>query len=257
MSDWSDIDTMAGGGGGTTSPLDNPLGWVKSLFGYPTESSTETEDAGGYPQRIVVNEQGDWEVYTGPGLVTSSGRLLRNRNGQIKEQYDIENEPWQVYTSLSPGARNMLLEKLDAGGFFSVGGPGNVEDELRAIQNAMETANRFGLDLSNMVDTRLAGMPIQRRGGSGYRRPVTSSEDLKVVARQVSQQTLGRELSPAELDQFVASYQGRERGAGGATQIPSIDVAAQEFSRQVAPTEANAYEYLGYVNQLFNMIGVQ
>jgi hypothetical protein len=33
------------------------------------------------------------------------------------------------------------------------------------------------------------------------------------------------------------------------------DIAAQQFSQELAPTEANAYKYLGYVDKFFNSIG--
>lgn len=255
MSDWSDIDSMIGS--------EYPQGGLRGIIEQSGAYDYQNNEPGGgmtggnnYPQRIIVNDQGNWEVYTGPGLVRANGTLLKD-GGNLVTGYNLDEDPGIVYSSLSPGARNDLLQKLDVAGFFTVGGPGNVQDELRAIQNLMATANIFGLELNNMVDTRLAGMPVSARTGSGYRRVVTSAEDLKVVARQVSQQTLGRELNEAELNQFVAAYQGRERAGGGGTALPGADVAAQEFSRQVAPTEANAYEYLGYMNQLFSLLGVR
>lgn len=251
MSDWSDIENMTGG----EYPQGGLRGIIESAGVYDYRNN---EPGGGlgdqnYPQRIIVNPQGNWEVYTGPGLVRADGTLVRGSSGDLLTGYNLDDDPATIYTTLSPTNRNILLQKLDVAGFFTVGGPGNVDDELRAIQNLLATANMFGLELNNMLETRLANMPVSARTGSGYRRVVTSAEDLKVVARQVSRQTLGRELNPTELNQFVQAYQGRERAGGS---IPGADVAAQEFSQQVAPTEANAYEYLNYMNQLFSAIGV-
>lgn len=250
MGDWSDIENMTGG----ESPQGGLRGIIESAGVYDYRNNELGGGSGNqnYPQRIIVNAQGDWEIYTGPGLVRSNGTLLKDGENLVTG-YDVDKDPGILYSSLSPGARNDLLQKLDVAGFFTVGGPGNVDDELRAVQNLMATANIFGLELNNMLETRLANMPVSARTGSGYRRVVTSAEDLKVVARQVSRQTLGRELNPTELNQFVQAYQGRERAGGS---IPGADVAAQEFSQQVAPTEANAYEYLNYMNQLFSAIGV-
>jgi hypothetical protein len=248
--DWQDIEERTGG------ELGGIRGIIEEAGIYQYSRPTDITEAV-YPERIIVNNEGNWEVYTGPGLVTAAGGLLRNDQGVIKQRYDLDTEPAVIYSSLTPAARNVLLQNLYAGGFFSSGAPGNIPDELKAIENALATSNMFGLELQNMVNTRLANMPMTKRTGSGYRRVATSAADLRVVAKQVSQQTLGRELTDAELNQFVQAYQARELAPVGREQIPSPDVAAQQFSQQIAPTEANAYEYLGYMNQLFNSIGVQ
>jgi hypothetical protein len=82
------------------------------------------------------------------------------------------------------------------------------------------------------------------------------------MAKKISQDTLGRMMSDEELSRFVASYQQSEIDyqksmyAGRTTEdMQQPDIAAQQFSQELAPTEANAYKYLGYVDQFFNSIG--
>jgi hypothetical protein len=44
-------------------------------------------------------------------------------------------------------------------------------------------------------------------------------------------------------------------GAGVVEDIPSVDVAAEQFAEQIAPTEANAYKFLGAIDMLRGSIG--
>lgn len=80
--------------------------------------------------------------------------------------------------------------------------------------------------------------------------------------------TLGRAFTDAEANRFVKAYQAQEidyqrkeqksllSGGGDiAVGIPSVDVAAEKFAQESAPTEAQGYQFLGYVNQFFKSIG--
>ena len=80
--------------------------------------------------------------------------------------------------------------------------------------------------------------------------------------KRVAQETIGRGFSDEEAAQAVQAYQQREIQAqqamyagGTVTEQPSADVFAQQFAQQVAPTEANGYKFLGYMNQLFQAAG--
>jgi len=75
---------------------------------------------------------------------------------------------------------------------------------------------------------------------------------------------LGREFNEQELNQWVTSFQGQQVGvsqraaaqSGGTIEsVATPSVAAEEFARQIAPTEAKAYDYLGYANKFFNGLG--
>lgn len=209
--------------------------------------------AAGRPTRVIVGPSGRFQEYNGPGLVTEDGRILRDtETGQIITQYNLDADPEQYYRSISPAARNTLMAKLYKAGFFSVGKPGDFRDELNALKNAMYASNLFGLELNHVANARLAQMPVQP--GTGVRRRVTATEDLKTIARQVSRQTIGRELSEEQLNKFVVSYQGTER-AGGGEQPMSPDVAAQKFTQEQEPIESRGYQYLSYMKDLFSSLG--
>lgn len=204
------------------------------------------------PSRLVVRD-GRWDVYDGDGLVTQDGRILTSENGE-PYYYDLDRDSEIVFSSLSGSSRISQMEKLFQAGFISESGIGDFTQEINAIRDWLYFSNVQGLEKDNALNARLAGGPLQtsRRGGVGRR--VTNPEDVKVVANQIAQQTLGRELTDEEANQFVQVRRGQEL-AGGAVQAPSLDVAAQGFAQQIAPTEANAYKYLGYMNKLFTSLG--
>lgn len=194
--------------------------------------------------------------YSGPGLVGLDGNVLRDEQGQVK-YYDPENDPQTVWASYSPETRAKVLNDLYERGFYSSAyKPGNYRGDLSAIALWLESSNYAGVTKERFL-TEFPKVEDRPKGG-GVRVRYSSPDDLKVVARRVSQSTLGRELTAPELDQFVQSFQSLERQyqTGAASSMPDVSVSAEKFAREVAPTEANAYEYLGYMNQLFSSIGV-
>ena len=204
------------------------------------------------PTRLVV-QNGNWSAYDGDGLVTQDGRVLTTDNGE-PYYYDLERDSEIVFSSLSPTARAYQMEKLFQAGFISESGIGDFTQEINAIRDWLYFSNLQGLEKDNALNARLAGGPLQMRRPRGGGRRVTNPEDIKVVANQIAQQTLGRALTEEEANQFIQVRRGQEMG-GGSVQTPSLDVAAQGFAQQIAPTEANAYEYLGYMNKLFTSLG--
>jgi hypothetical protein len=204
------------------------------------------------PARLVVKD-GNWTAYEGDGLVTQEGSLLTDDKGN-PYYYDLERDTEIVYSSLSPTSRAQQMERLYQAGFISESGIGDFTQEINAIRDWLYFANLQGLEKNNALNARLASGPTQVRRGTGVARRVTNPEDIKVIANQVAQQTLGRALTDQEAAQFVGIRQGQEL-AGGATQPMSIDVAAQQFAEQVAPTEANGYKFLDSINMIFRATG--
>lgn len=204
------------------------------------------------PTRLVVRD-GNWSAYDGDGLVTQDGRILTDEQGN-PYYYDLERDAEIVYSGLSPSGRQTIMEKLFAAGFISESGIGDFTQEANAVRDWLYFSNIQGLEKDNALNARLAGGPLQSRRLSGVGRRVTNPEDIKVVANQIAQQTLGRELTDEEANQFIQVRRGQEM-AGGSVQAASLDVAAQGFAQQIAPTEANAYKYLGYMNKLFGSLG--
>lgn len=242
---------------GTTVPT------IKDIYGAdapPGTTTTGTTTVPPYapPPRYAKDPNGKWYVYEGPGLVTL--------DGQISEiYYDINNDPGRFYAGMAPAERLEVLGKLNDSGFYTAGNIGNYASDLNAISAWLEYSNNAGLDreaaLNQIVSTG-ATMPKTGSGGTPRTYKTSNTDDLKVMAKKISQDTLGRMMSDEELSRFVATYQQSEIDyqksmyAGATTEdMQSADIAAQEFSQELAPTEANAYKYLGYVDKFFNSIG--
>lgn len=211
----------------------------------------------------IIFEDGVQKVWTGAGLIKSDQTLVRSSSGAIKTEYDLNIEPAMFLVSLNPSDRAAQMRILADAGFIDRGSIGDYASELRAITNAMEMANFAGLEWGNAVRQRISGQPVGRTGGAARTYRTSSPDDLKKVGNKVAQQTLGREFTQAEADQFVRAYQQQEiqfqrsaYGGGTVQEAPSMDVAAETFAQQAAPQEAAGYKYLGYINQLFDSIGV-
>ena len=125
----------------------------------------------------------------------------------------------------------------------------------------MQSSNYLGLEKENTLATLIAGGPAINRGGGGSTPSyvVSNPDELKLIAKKVSQETLGRELNDEDVDRFVKAYQAQElqaqKASGVVTRVAGSDVAAQEFAEATAPTEAKAYQYLGYINKFVDAIG--
>lgn len=232
----------------------NRSGGFWSRLGEITDQIKQASSGADYapPTRLVV-QNGKWTAYDGDGLVTQDGRVLTDQNGN-PYYYNLERDTEIVYSSLSPTSKANVMEKLFAAGFISEGGIGDFTQEINAVKDWLYFSNLQGLDKDNALNARLAGGPLQTRRPTGMGRRTTNPEDIKLVAKRVAQDTLGRELTDEEAEQFVGIRRAQEMGAGSVS-APSLDVAAQGFAQQVAPTEANAYKYLGFMNKLFSSLG--
>lgn len=210
-----------------------------------------------YPERWVIKD-GKKQIYYGPGLVDENGVLVSER------QYDIETDARQYYTNLSPVDRNVLMQDLIKGGFLDKGSLGNYSSEMNALMQAFDFANVNYSTVGKALKDRIATMPIGRSSGGATRvYRTTSTDDLKKIADNVAQSTLGRGLTESESNQFAAAYQQQEvqfqksfYAGGTVMEAPSPDVAAEMFAQRAAPMEAAGYKYLDYANKLFQAIGV-
>ena len=193
--------------------------------------------------------------YTGPGLVGFS-------NNVEEDNYEInEGLVRDVYSSLLSN-RQSVLEQLKEYGFYGNRKVGEPDADLRAIEQWLDEANLAGVTRERYL-VELAKTGRKERGSGAPRRyRVSNPDDLKAVFKRVAQETIGRGFTDDEATKAVQAYQQRELEAqqamfagGTVTEQPSADVFAQQFAQQVAPTEANGYKFLGYMNQLFQAAG--
>ena len=212
-------------------------------------------------QRLIV-DNGKWKIYEGPGLVNAKGGIEKIQGSTYV--YDLQNEPGRLWASYNPRERFEKMEQLVSAGFLSPAGVDDYSSQLNGIAKWLQASNYLGLEKENTLATLIAGGPSIKRGGTsgtgGTPSYVVSNPDeLKLIAKKVSQETLGRELNDEDIDRFVKAYQAQElqaqKSSGVTTRMAGADVAAQEFAQESAPTEAAAYEYLGYVNKFVDSIG--
>jgi hypothetical protein len=197
---------------------------------------------------------GGW--YNGSNLVDENNRVVRS-------PYDITDEyigsVYAEMSTLSDADRSKNYSILYKYGFIT-GDPGFYQNQLEGIANLLDYANKMGVTAERALLEIQKGRPVQGVGGGAPRRyRVSSPDDLKVIAKKVAQETIGRAFTDDEANKFVAAYQGREvqaqqqyYGGGTVTEAPSPDVYAQQFAQQIAPTEANGYKFLGIMNRIFN-----
>jgi hypothetical protein len=188
--------------------------------------------------------------------------LVGLNNTVERAPYDITEEYVRTqYGDIKAEDRADLFLTLDKYGLLS-GDPNNFTSQLNGLANLLDYANTMGITAERALEEIKRGEPV-KTGGTGVRRyRVSSPEDLKVVAKRMAQETIGRSFTEDEANQFVAAYQQREVQAqqqyfagGVAAEAPSADVFAQQFAQQIAPTEANGYKFLGFMDSIFRSIG--
>jgi len=219
-------------------------------------------------ERMVLDETtGKRELSDTPGLVDDRGviQMIETElpDGTVQKKpfyYDLDRDPQAAYNSLSPERRQFILDVMGDRGVPT----GTWQQNVRAFEVLYGEANRFGKTADVMLADIIEKVPPTKTQSRVAPYRVTSSQDLKTVLKQVSRQTIGRELSDGEADRFAAAYQQQQReyqqrlgsqSGGTVEQAPSADVAAEQFVQQYAPTEANAYKFLGYFDQMANSLG--
>ena len=237
---------------------------IAALIGQNFSSVKQTYNP---PTRYKPSPGGSFPAikYDGPNLLDSAGNE--------QPVYDTSDEYAKyVYGTLSPSSRQLAFDVLKDKGFYGGGKIGDFSSDINAIQGWLDYSNTVGYTSDRALRMMISNIPSVTKDGGGKKyKPrinVSSPDDLKIVAKKVSMDTLGRAFTDAEADKFVKAYQSQEIGyqkmeqqsmlkGGGdiAVQIPSADVAAEKFAQESAPTEAQGYKYLGYVNQFFDAIG--
>lgn len=179
-------------------------------------------------------------MYTGQALVDSKGNIARN-------QY-TEDEAYNELVRLgTPAKRLEFLTRLQSLGIYGKSKPsatGFAGRDLSAVKQAMLYANANGVTL-DVAATLMATDPNIKAQMSAVsassRVRTTPKQDLRAVFRQAAGSVLGRQLSDADVEKFVRSYnQAEVTEARGGAIAPNVNVAAQAAVQSAAPDEAGA-----------------
>lgn len=181
------------------------------------------------------------------------GTKLVDRNGAIaREQYDPSKEAYGFLASMDSGERVSFLRQLQSRGLIGKGDVtarftnaniGAAEEFLMYANSQLVTADvALGMFLAD------PNIPAVSTGG---RIRTTPKEDLRAVFREASRKYLGREVSAAEVEKFVNSYNAKEiaEGSGGAV-APSATTAAETMVQQSYGEEAAAVKALNFMDIL-------
>jgi len=215
----------------------------------PTGGSTFGDVPWNPPIRMVRDpETGRFVEYGGPGIIASDGTIVRNDDGSAKLEYDLRTEPRLFYLTTPSTRLEAILDSLKAMGART----DTPEQAVSAIGDLMLFANNYGRDLDTTLRELQMRAPNLEEEKPRYR--VSSSRDLRAVFNEAAKSTIGRGFSEEEMARAINAYQAGERGvqsveSGVVESMASPQVYGMDFARQVAPTEAQAFTYLGFMDR--------
>lgn len=193
--------------------------------------------------------------YTGQNLVNKDGVLVRG-------QYSEDEAFSEIARFGTPAERSAVLNRLAALGLYGNSRPsstGTMSRDISAVKNAMLYANAEGVTLDVALNLMAADPNIKAKVAGGARVRTTAKQDLRQVFKQAAGSVLGRQLSDAEVEKFVRSYNAMEvsEAMGGAA-VPTAQTAAMQAVEASNPEEAGAMKMLGYadvIDQLMKGLG--
>lgn len=201
----------------------------------------------------------DWRGYgtytlTGEGIIDADGNIVLT-DDQGKPRSYMYEDALQEFYAMGDSEREKLLDDLE-----QIGLPADTAMGATAsFWKVMDYSNGRGYSWQTVLADLQANTPRQdlEDAPKYYVTPKTTISD---TANKVALETLGREFTQQELDRFVESYNQAElsyqqQESGVATLQPGVSAAAGEFAQEIAPTEANAYAYLGRMNKFIKSLG--
>jgi hypothetical protein len=187
--------------------------------------------------------------YAGGGIVDRNNQLIIGPDGKPYE-YNLNTDPTKTFYGMSEQQRTTTQDRLEARGISAQ----TSSQFINALGFLMESGNNIGRDWETAL-TKLETMTSLAPKTYAPRYRVTSSTDIRAVADESARRVLGRKFSAEELQRFTESYQQQEiatqqAGAGVSEAAPSVATAAEAFAERVDPSQANAYRFLGFFDQL-------
>jgi len=205
----------------------------------------------GVPEGYMPQSTGGYS-----GIVSSTGEQM--------PFYDLTKDAGVYLANMSDANRTAVLNILYSKGFYGSSTPGNgLSDKDRSVfADLLWYANTQGVEWFQAFQQLGKSLPdiIQQSGYSRRQYSVSNPADIKALVQQTSQQILGRKLNDVEADQMVMAYQQQQLAEQRAsssivTQAPGADVFAQQQIEAQNPAESDAMKYLGFADQLAQMIG--
>lgn len=178
------------------------------------------------PSRVVY-EKGPTGVrksfYTGANRVNANNEF-EYVNGVAQGVYDEVADAKKILYSLNDIDRAKFLKDVSIalGGSYSPSKIGLLDKDFGAVGIALRQANGMGrtVDVALAYMIQQGGGFISGSGGAGKKIVVTSEDDIKPVANELSLQLLGRIIEPQKMQRLIKFVQQEEsdyQSAGGGT----------------------------------------
>jgi hypothetical protein len=238
----------------TKPSLTAPLISGSSSNALPAGQAIRPRRAQAMPGQTLSAEE---ESFFDPKTKMYTGQQLVNPKGFIERGQYSSDEAYGELAKYPPVERRNLLNRFQQLGIYGKSKPSNsgfATRDLNAMREAMLWANANGVTIE-AAQTLMASEVGFTPSGAARRIRTTPKQDLTAVFRQAASSVLGRQLSDAEINKFVRSYNNMEvtEATGGAI-APNASVAAEQFVKTGAPGEAQAMGALTLTNIIDNAI---
>ena len=213
-------------GGEETKPSDQMLNQQPGLIG---GGNVDFDPSIPRPTRIVYDQPSKTggfpgtrkTFYTGPNRVNANNQF-EYVNGVAQGMYDEVSDAKKILYSMSDVDRARFLKDVSIalGGSYSPSKIGLLDKDFGAVGIALRQANGMGrtVDVAISYMIQQGGGFISGSSGAGRKIVVTSEDDIKPVANELSLQLLGRIIEPQKMQRLIKFVQQEEadyQSAGG------------------------------------------
>lgn len=229
-----------------------PAGTIQLPEGYtpPARTAITTTVAGPTGTRPLVT------TFTGRGLIDENGRVERDPNGAVREQYRDDEIRYEWY-QLPFNVRQQYVDRFKQIGIIGKNQKldpnlvGNVE--LQAFSTVLSSANVEGRTwraVLPIIASRAKALGLGQDGGSKWK--PTSIADIERAIQTQAQEELGRELQVSEAGPLAARVQRQEarQRAKTAEQPTSTQTLIEQNVAKQYGAESDAYRAVQYIDRI-------
>lgn len=205
----------------------------------PTRVVYDTPSKSGYPGTRK-------QFYTGPNRVNAKNQF-EYINGVPQQAYDENSDSKNILYGLSDLDRRQLLNDvaIAVGGSYKPSKGGLSDSDFSAMSLVLRQANGMGrtFDVALAYMIKDGGGYFGAVSGGGKKNVVTSAEDIKPLANELSLQLLGRVIDPQKMQKLIKFVQQEEVGYQNAAgsmveQTPSVQNIVTKQLMETNPEEA-------------------
>ena len=198
-------------------------------------------------------------IYGGRGLVDTSGRFVRDDNGNIKELYGADDVQ-SIWRGIAYEERKEIAQYMKAFGVYGGSKPSLRLDQLEdfnAFARVLYTANNEGVSWDRALELLAKSYNEQpKKLGPTYR--PTSIADIRRAMQQQAQNLLGRGLTRQEAKPLAQRIQQRETSQQtmrGAEQPVSTSTLIEQGVQKEFGSEIQAFNFARFAQSALGAAG--